>query len=803
MNTFLHDLRYGLRMFAKAPGVTLLALLALAFGIGANTAIFSVVNAVLLRPLPYQDTDHLLALSMVYEQQGPGGSPMSASDFLDFKARNDRGFGFAAYSDGTFNYSGAGEPEVIGGAFATADFFSVLGVAPLFGRGFLPDEDKPGSLGVAALSEEFWRTHFNADRNVLGRSITLDGRAYTVVGVMPASFRFPDRKMQVWAAYPIETPARRGPYFLRGLVRFPGTLEHARTELATIAARVKAATPELAANYGYISTPLNEWLVGDVRPALLVLLGAVGLVLLIASLNVANLLLSRAAARAREISIRAALGASRSRIVRQFLTENLLLAFVGGLAGLLLSVWGIDLLRAFGPQNVPRLHEVTVDRVVLAWTALVSLGSGILFGIAPAWQGSRMNLNESLKEGGRGASGSPGARRLRSVLVVSEIAFAMMLLIGAGLLIRSFVRLQQVDPGFHPDQVVTMQVPITRAQYPERPQVFAFYDRLLERVRALPGVRTAAIASSLPPNHLEWSDNYLAEGQPPRDDAHLPIASMLFVSPGYFRSLGIPVLKGRDFTARDKADAPIVTIVSETLARRAFGTTDVVGKRLKVGGTNRPTNPWCEIVGVVADVKYEGLDAPPAPSFYQSALQYSYRETNLVLSSSLDAAALVPSVRSIVHGLDPEIPIAKVGTMRQLVDESVAQQRFRTFLLGVFSAVAMLLAAIGIYGVVAYSVTQRTHEIGIRMALGAQKSDVLRLIVRQGIQLTLIGVGVGLVGAFALTRLTSKLLFGVGATDPATFAGISVLLTLVALLASYIPARQASRTDPMIALSRG
>ena len=397
MSTLVHDLRYGLRMLAKAPGVTILALLALAFGIGANTAIFSVVNAVLLRPLPYKDTEHLLALSMVHQQSGPRGSPLSPSDFLDFRAQN-RSFEFAAFAEDTFNFAGGETPEQVAGAWATAEFFNVLGIAPMLGRGFSPDADAAGAEGAVVLREDFWRSRFNADPQILGRALTINSRQYTVVGVMPATFQFPDEKMQLWVAYQLQPPTRRGPYFLRGLVRFSGTVEQARAELADMAARVKASVPGLPPEYGYVSTPLNEWLLGNVRPALLVLLGAVGLVLLIASLNVANLLLGRAAARAREISIRAALGASRARIIRQFLTENLLLACAGGVAGLLLSIWGIDLLRAFAPDNVPRLQEVRVDRAVLIWTALISLGSGILFGIAPAWHGTRMNLNDSLRK---------------------------------------------------------------------------------------------------------------------------------------------------------------------------------------------------------------------------------------------------------------------------------------------------------------------------------------------------------------------------------------------------------------------
>ena len=802
MSTFLHDIRYGLRMLAKAPGVTILALLALAFGIGANTAIFSVVNAVLLRPLPYHDTEHLLAVSLVHQQSGPRGSPLSPADFLDFRAQN-RTFEFAAFADDTFNYAGGETPEQIAGAWTTADFFNLLGVAPLLGRTFAPNEDTPGAEGVVVLREDFWRSRFNADPQIVGRAITLNSRQYTVVGVMPATFQFPDEKMQLWVGYQLQPPTRRGPFFLRGLVRYPATmsLEAARAELSQMATRVKESVPALPADYGYVSTPLTDWLVGDVRPALLVLLGAVGLVLLIASLNVANLLLSRAAARQREISIRAALGASRSRILRQFLTENLLLACAGGIAGLLLSIWGIDLLRAFGPDNVPRLHELRVDRAVLAWTALISLGSGILFGIAPAWHGTRMNLNDSLKEGGRTGGESVGARRLRSVLVVTEVALAMMLLIGAGLLIRSFVRLQQVHPGFSPQQLVTMQLSLPRVKYPERPQILTFYDRLLQRVTTLPGVRSAALTSSLPPDGLQVSDTFITDAMEPVEDSKAPMGAILFTTPGYFRTMGVPVVQGRDFTEGDSAESPRVAIISETLAKKFFPNQNPIGRRFKEGGIDRTGNPWAEVVGVVGDVKYEGLETPTAPTYYFPHAQHQIREMALVLSSSLPASSLAASVRAEVRTIDPEIPVAKVSTVEQLVSQSVAQPKFRTFLVGAFSAVAMLLAAIGIYGVVAYSVSQRTREIGIRMALGARPRDVLQLVVRQGMSLTVVGIVLGVIGALGLTRLTAKLLFGVGASDPATFVSISVLLAAIALLACYIPARRAARVNPMTALA--
>jgi putative ABC transport system permease protein len=807
MNKFAYDmitdLRYALRQLIKSPGFTLIAVLTLALGIGANTAIFSVVNTVLLQPLPYKETNHLLALSLVFEQGGPEGSPLSPADVFDFQAQNrNRDFDFAGFSDNVFSYTGGSNPEQIAGAWTTADFFSTLGVAPLLGRGFLPNEDRAGGRSVVVLSENFWRSHFNADPQVLGRSINLNGLTRTIVGVMPASFQFPDRTMQLWVALPLETPTTRGPYFLRGLLRFPNevSLEQARAELAAMASAIRRAHPELPPNYGYITTPLNDWLVGKVRPALLVLLGAVGLVLLIAALNVANLLLSRAATREREISIRAALGASRGRIMRQFLTENLLLAAAGGSAGLLLSVWGIDLLRTLGPDNVPRLQDVTVDRWVLGWTALISLGSGLFFGLAPAWQGSRLNLNAALKEGGRSGGEASGARRLRSGLVVCEVALAMMLLIAAGLLIRSFLRLEKVHPGFAKEQILTMQVPLPRAKYPEPALVVGFYDRLLQKVQTLPGVQAAALTSSLPPNGLEVSDTFLAEGQPAVDDAHAPLGSFLLTTPGYFSTLGVALQQGRDFNEHDTANSTPVVIINQTLARKYFPGQNPLGKRLKEGGTDRKGTSWMQVIGVVGDVKYEGLERPTAPAYYLPFQQNPMRDMFLVLHTGMKPSAIAASVRAAVRAIDPEIPVARVNTMRELVESSIAQPRFRTFLLGVFSALAMVLAAIGIYGVVAYSVAQRTREISIRMALGAQRRDVLTLVVRQGLILTLLGIGAGLVGAFLLTRLMESLLFGVVPSDPATFLGISLLLLAIAFLACYLPARRATKVDPMVAL---
>ena len=805
MSTLLQDLRYGVRMLLKTPGLTAMALLALAIGIGANTAIFSVVDAVLLRPLPFERPEQLVSIALLNREQGPNGVPFSVADLVDLREQR-RELELAAYGTDLYNLTGHGaDPEQIRGSATTAGFFALLGARPAIGRTFIEDEEKPGSEPVVVISDRFWQQRFNRDPQALGRRLRLSDREYTIIGVMPAAFRFPEAASELWTCFQIEPPTRRGPYYLRVIARIKagGTLDSTRAELQEIAQRVQAAHPELAASeYGYVTVPLTEQLLGKVRPALMVLLGAVALVLLIASLNVANLLLARAIAREKEISIRAALGATRARIARQLLVEGLLLSSAGGALGLVLAVWGIDVLLAVSPADIPRIDQVRINSSVLGWTLLVSLGSGLLAGLVPALHASGADLNESLKQGGRGTSESSGRRRVRSALVVSEIALALMLLISAGLLIKSFIRLQQVDPGFRAQQVLTMEVPLPRAGYPEPLQVIGFHQRLLERMRALPGVHSAAVASSLPPNDLEWRDNYMVEGQTPLPDAQLPSAAMLIVSPDYFRSLGIPLLQGRNFTEADIRDGAPVTIISETLARRSFPNQNPIGKRFKVGGVDRPTNPWSEIIGVVADVKYEGLAAAPIPAFYESANQRSYRGMYLVLNFSGDTAALTNAVRREVRALDPQLPVANIRTVERLMAQSVAQPRFRTMLIGSFSGAALLLAAIGIYGVMAYSVTQRTQEIGVRMALGAQTRDILQLVLRQGLALTAVGIGAGLVGALAATRLIGSMLFDVPANDFVTFAAISLLLATVALVACLIPARRASKVDPVIALNR-
>jgi len=797
MNSLWQDLRFGARALLKNPGFSLIAMLTLALGIGANTAIFSVVNAVLLRPLPFNEPERLVMVwNRGAEAAGGDRTPLAVADLLDWRAQSRSYAEIGAFQNMMFNFTGGDSPERVQAAGVTANFFSMLGAQPSLGRSFSPDEERPGAQRVALLSDGFWRKHFAADPQVLGRTINLNGASFTVIGVMPAALDFPSKDVELWTALQLQQPTRRGPYFLRGVARLkPGVgLEQARVE-ALNALKSSFEGELLDLNV----LPVNEFIVGDVRLALLVLLGAVTLVLLIAAVNVANLTLARSAARVKEISIRSALGAGRARIIRQLLTESLLLALVGGLLGALWSSWGVKLLLKMAPDNIPRLSQIGIDGRALAWTALVSLLTGVLFGLAPAWQSSRLNLNETLKEGGRSGADSPGKRRWRDLLVVSELALAVMLLIGAGLLVKSFWRLQRVDPGVDTDRVLTMQLALRGGRYADPQQVDAFYPRLLERIQALPGVRAAAASNSLPPDSTEFSDDFTVEGRPAVPNQPPPIAYVIRVSPDYFRAFGIPLRSGRYFNAADSSNAPMVAVINETMARQFFPNEDPVGKRINTGDEREPTL-W-RIVGVVGDVKYNGLADEAQPAMYEPLIQAtSYNVFLSVKTETADPLSLAAAVRNEIRSLDRELPVTRVRTMEQRISTTVAQPRFGATLVALFAALALILASIGVYGVISYSVTQRTQEIGVRIALGARARDVLSLVLKQGMALTATGLGAGLIGSFALTRLMKTLLFGVSATDPLTFIVISLLLTAVALLACLVPARRAMRVDPMIAL---
>ena len=794
------DLRYGTRSLRKNPGFTAIAVITLALGIGANTAIFSVVNGVLLRPLPYPEPDRLAMVCRISLQDAQGRTPLCAADFLDWQSQNQVFESVAAFSSNQFSYTGGESPEQVEGAWVTSDFFSTLGVQPALGRGFLAGEDQASAPRTVVISDGFWRRYLGSIPNVIDQQITLNARAFTIIGVMPPGFRFPEKDSELWAAERLP-PTRRGPYYMWGIGRLNRgmTLDRAQSEMDVIARRVQDQIKSPNRDWTWTSVSLAERIVGKIRPALLVLMAAVFFVLLIACANIANLLLARATAREREMAVRIALGASRPRLLRQLLTESLLLAAVGAIAGLPLAIWGVRLLIALSPRDFPRLHEISIDARVLGITALVAVVCGLIFGLAPALQSSRLNLNEALKEGGRGADGS-SRRRLRSALVVTEIAFSLMLLVGAGLMIKSFMKLQNVSPGFKPDHILTMHLSLPRARYDTKEKINNYNQQLIERVTAVGGVEAVGLSISIPPDRLDVSDSFSIEGKPWPAGSTEPFVPVVFISPEYFTALGVPVIRGRSFNETDKEGSPLVVIINQTLAERYFAHEDPIGRRFKTGGADRPANPWTEIVGVVGDVKYSGLEAQSEPAYYMPLTQNMWGSSYLVLRTQTDPGSLFPAIRQQIWELDKDIPIANLSTMDRLIAESVAVPRFRTFLLGVFGALALVLASVGTYGVISYSVTKRTHEIGIRMALGARGRDAMMLVIRQGVAVALVGVLIGLGGALALTRVMESLLFEVSTTDFSTFAGVAALLILVAVLACWIPARRASRVDPMSAL---
>jgi putative ABC transport system permease protein len=801
MLSLVSDVRFGLRFLLKRPGFAFVAVLTLALGIGATTAIFTVVHAILLSPLPFRDADRLAAVRIV--ATGNEIYPLPDADFVVWRDQNQTADAIAVWNVDAATLTGDGAAERIGTAFVTDRFFDVLGVRPLLGRVFHEGDDKPAAPKTVVLSEGFWSRRFHRDPNVIGRTLALGGVAHTIVGVMPASFSFPREVVEVWQILTMSTPPRRGPFYTRGLVRLKpnATLEELRANLASVSSSLKRQYPG-PDDWKLDAIPLQESLVRGVRPVLYVLLGAVAFLLLIATVNVANLLLARAATREREMALRGALGAAQGRIVRQLVTESLVLAILSGVLGLAIASFGTRALLALAPEGIPRLSEVRMNVPVFAFALAASALCGMAFGLVPALRASRTPLVETLKEGGRSGIGA-GQRRMQQTLAVAEIALALILSAGAGLMVRSLAELQRVSPGFNPDRLLTFNLTLPRMRYPETAKVQQFFDDLIARVDALPGVRSTGLAISLPPNLLQVTDNFMVEGQvlPPNQGA--PVGPVVMISDAFFRTLGVPILSGRAFDERDKDGAPEVVIINDTLAKKYFAGVDPIGRRFKVGGPERPiapNNPWMTVVGVVGDVKYSGLDAAPEPTYYLPFHQNTWRGQYVVVRASGDPRTLSNAIRGVVASLDKDIPVALMKTMDELMTESVAPPRFRTVLVSLFAVVGVLLAAIGIYGVMSYAVAERTHELGVRIALGADRASVLRLVLGESVTLAAIGIAVGLAGAFAATRLIQGLLFGVTSTDAATFIAISALLATTALVASYVPARRAMRVDPMIAL---
>jgi putative ABC transport system permease protein len=795
MNTLLKDIRYGIRSLLKRPSFTVIAVLTLGLGIGVNTAIFSVINAVLLRPLPYKDPARIVTFR----------SNQSAPDLADVQSQSRTFSSFGGMVAQPLDYTGGAEPLQIKVGQVTGGFFETLGVNAERGRLITPDDDKTGAPFVVVLSHALWQKQFNGDAQIVGKGIPLSGNVYTVIGVMPRSFATPRDNTEAWTPVHVSNPVAanfRGVHFLRSYGRLAAgvSLDQARAEMQMVDKTLAAQYPADNKNRNTVLIPLHERIVGESKQSLLILFAAVSLVLLIACANYANLLLARAAERDREFVIRAALGAGRWRLIRQLLTESVLVSLAGGALAVVFAIWGTSLLVAMKPDNLPRLEEIGVDLRVLGFTFGVSLLTGIVFGLLPAWSASRGGVNEALKEGGRSATAGGARQRLRSSFVVVELAVALILLIGAGLLVKTFSVLRSVEPGFKPDHLLTMRIELPEARYKEVDPQTRFRTQTLAAVNSLPGVK-AAMVSELPLSGDALNHDFVIDGRPPIAPGDEPSLETRSVIGDYFQTMGIPLKAGRDFGPQDFVDkAPLVGIANDAMVRQYFPGEDPLGKRVR--WARNPQVEWITIVGVVGDVKHFGLDLPEQPGLYSPYTQAApwKRWSSLVVRTQTDPSSMAEAVKQQVWKIDSQLPLTKVETMDEVAAGSFAARRFNMLLLVIFAALALVLAAVGIYGVMSYAVTQRTQELGIRMALGARAMDVMTLIIRNGMTLITIGVVIGLAGAYALTRLLATLLFGVKPTDTLTFATVSAVLVFVALVACYIPARRATKVDPLVAL---
>ena len=802
---FLQDARYGARMLRRSPGLTSVAILSLALGIGAISTIFSLINGIMLRPLPYKEPERLVTLDENNLKRGVTSMSVSYANFVDWREQSQSFEDIACYDTGGFAIAsggpgGAAEPEQLKGAFVNQGLFEILGVSPIRGRTFTADEDQPDHDQVVILGYGLWQRRFGGDPGIIGQTLQLNNRTRTVIGIMPPGFQFPE-VAEAWGPLAL-TPKlyTRTDHGIEAIARLkPGvSIEQAQAEMINVAANVETQNPVTNEGMSVAVTSLRTTLTGDYRTALLILLGVVGFVLLIACVNVANLLLARATSRQKEIAIRAALGANRRRLFRQLVTESLLLGLISGAAGLVLALWGKDLLVSAIPIDIPFWMKFDLDARVLTFTAACSLLTGFVFGTAPALQASNPDLNETLKEGGRSGSSS-GRYHLRSLLVVAEIALSLVLLVGAGLMMRSFISLQRVDAGLNPNGVLTMTVALPGAKYRAPEKRIAFFNQVLERIRAVPGVKSAGTNSGLPLSGNNWGRSVTVEGFPVLSVNEAPMINHCVVSPHYFESMGIPLLNGRDFDERDTKDSTKVTIVDAGLAREYWPDDNPIGKRIRFGPPE-DNEPWHTIVGVVGEVKTNRLDSTTRKSVYLAYPQVPIGGSGFAIKVEGRPEAMMSAVRNQVREVDPDLPVVRMMPMTDIISRSVWQPRLYTVLFGVFAAVALILAIVGIYGVMSYAVTQRTREIGLRMALGAQKTDVLRLVVGHGAIVTAAGLATGLIAAFGLTRLMSTLLFNVTTTDPITFVAVSLLLSVVALGACLVPARRAAKVDPMVAL---